>query len=600
MTAAPDPLHGVLARVWLAAHWDRKLSKSQLVHTDVREAAMAVGAHADSPAALRVCAQLLLGVARIYARKAKYLQDDCSDALLRIKIAFRPAGPSVDLPHEQLSLASSAITLPDAWTAWDLLMPPPAPRAWPSLAPARPSTAHTARAADITLPDTGADVHDIPEMPPIDVDDAQLDLGLENVYDPPLEPPAKRARRSMPRTPFAELSQNADDSVASIGVGRDAAAPMDDAAHVNALLGDLEVPPLDGFDVSTASIDNALPDEPMPEPPRAATPPPPPPPVAVDDAIGHRGALTPRTAAKLKAAARMRAETRATRKRPVQDAVTELSDGVVGPSPLVLRELRSAHELFCLPSSRMHLALCGLGLDVHADALAVGKCVRDAAGVRHAARARDPDAAARDHAEQQRWLWQVRDETQRALDEFPDEVGRRAPTPQLPDISVDERVPTPEPEKDGFDVSELPEISMDEPEAAPEAAPELPEAEAEADEPRLRRSARHHDGDDDEEHSLLPPLRSSPTPVDPAHPIAAFETRERDGSARRAADVLRQTTAAAHGAQSMHKLAAHASRRAAAGFFFELLVLGSRGSVRLEQDEPYGDIAIHATPRLWT
>ena len=126
------------------------------------------------------------------------------------------------------------------------------------------------------------------------------------------------------------------------------------------------------------------------------------------------------------------------------------------------------------------------------------------------------------------------------------------------------------------------------------------EAEAEADEPRLRRSARHHDGDDDEEHSLLPPLRSSPTPVDPAHPIAAFETRERDGSARRAADVLRQTTAAAHGAQSMHKLAAHASRRAAAGFFFELLVLGSRGSVRLEQDEPYGDIAIHATPRLWT
>ena len=240
----------------------------------------------------------------------------------------------------------------------------------------------------------------------------------------------------------------------------------------------------------------------------------------------------------------------------------------------------------------MHLALCSLGLDVHADALAVGKCVRDAAAVRHAARARDPDAAARDHAEQQRWLWQVRDETQRALDEFPDEVGRRAPTPQLPDISVDERVPTPEPEKDGFDVSELPEISMDE----PEAAPELPEADASADEPRLRRSARHHD--DEEEHSLLPPLRSSPTPVDPAHPIAAFETRERDGSARRAADVLRQTTT--RGAQSMYKLSAHASRRAAAGFFFELLVLGSRGSVRLEQDEPYGDIAIHATPRLWS
>ena len=172
----------------------------------------------------RICGQLLLGVARIYARKAKYLQDDCNDALLRIKVAFRPTGASIDLPADQLNLAASAITLPDAWTAWDLTMPQPSGNAWPSMS--RPSTAHTANVADITLPDAPApDVSDIPELPAIDIADGQLDLGLENTYNPPLptaprEPPYKRPRRSTrERAPLGDISQNMDDSLASIGVG---------------------------------------------------------------------------------------------------------------------------------------------------------------------------------------------------------------------------------------------------------------------------------------------------------------------------------------------------------------------------------------------
>jgi len=39
--------------------------------------------------ALRLSGQLLLGVVRIYSRKAKYLLDDCNDALLRIKMVCR-------------------------------------------------------------------------------------------------------------------------------------------------------------------------------------------------------------------------------------------------------------------------------------------------------------------------------------------------------------------------------------------------------------------------------------------------------------------------------------------------------------------------------
>jgi len=38
------------------------------------------------PMALRLSGQLLLGVVRIYSRKAKYLLEDCNEALLKIKL----------------------------------------------------------------------------------------------------------------------------------------------------------------------------------------------------------------------------------------------------------------------------------------------------------------------------------------------------------------------------------------------------------------------------------------------------------------------------------------------------------------------------------
>ena len=42
------------------------------------------------PLALRLSGQLLLGVARIYSRKAKYLLDDCNEALVKIKLVGGP------------------------------------------------------------------------------------------------------------------------------------------------------------------------------------------------------------------------------------------------------------------------------------------------------------------------------------------------------------------------------------------------------------------------------------------------------------------------------------------------------------------------------
>lgn len=39
-----------------------------------------------APFALRMSGHLLLGVVRIYSRKAKYLLSDCQDALIKIKM----------------------------------------------------------------------------------------------------------------------------------------------------------------------------------------------------------------------------------------------------------------------------------------------------------------------------------------------------------------------------------------------------------------------------------------------------------------------------------------------------------------------------------
>lgn len=59
--------------------------------------------------ALRLSGQLLLGVVRIYSRKARYLLDDCNEALIKIKMAFRPG--LVDLPKEQVEVNANLITI---------------------------------------------------------------------------------------------------------------------------------------------------------------------------------------------------------------------------------------------------------------------------------------------------------------------------------------------------------------------------------------------------------------------------------------------------------------------------------------------------------
>ncbi|WBW75137.1 mitotic cohesin complex kleisin subunit Rad21 [Schizosaccharomyces osmophilus] len=121
---------GPLAKVWLAAHWEKKLSKVQTLHTDIEQSVHAIVTEETAPMALRLSGQLMLGVVRIYSRKARYLLEDCNEALLRIKMAFRPGqaeqinAPSVTSIKGKDAMAQSAnLTLPDTITEFDLLAP---------------------------------------------------------------------------------------------------------------------------------------------------------------------------------------------------------------------------------------------------------------------------------------------------------------------------------------------------------------------------------------------------------------------------------------------------------------------------------------------
>uniref|UniRef100_A0A1I8I846 Rad21_Rec8_N domain-containing protein n=1 Tax=Macrostomum lignano TaxID=282301 RepID=A0A1I8I846_9PLAT len=101
---------GPLAKIWLAAHWDKKLTKAHVFETNISSSVEAI-LEPKVKMALRTSGHLLLGVVKIYNRKAKYLLADCNEAYVKIKMAFRPG--AVDLPEKSREAAAAAITLPD-------------------------------------------------------------------------------------------------------------------------------------------------------------------------------------------------------------------------------------------------------------------------------------------------------------------------------------------------------------------------------------------------------------------------------------------------------------------------------------------------------
>ncbi|KAJ1355065.1 Double-strand-break repair protein rad21 A [Parelaphostrongylus tenuis] len=80
---------GPLAKIWLAAYWEKKLSKAQIYETNVQDAVNEI-LKPKVKMALRTTGHLLLGIVRIYSRKIKYLLADCNEAFLKIKMDLCP------------------------------------------------------------------------------------------------------------------------------------------------------------------------------------------------------------------------------------------------------------------------------------------------------------------------------------------------------------------------------------------------------------------------------------------------------------------------------------------------------------------------------
>ncbi|KJK88151.1 hypothetical protein H633G_07997 [Metarhizium anisopliae BRIP 53284] len=121
---------GPLARVWLSANLERKLSKNHILQSNVTDSVEAIITPNQAPMALRLSGQLLLGVVRIYQRKTRYLLDDCNEAMMKIKMAFRSSGNN-DMAANLQMPNREALLLPDRITPYDNLeLPPPPDASW--------------------------------------------------------------------------------------------------------------------------------------------------------------------------------------------------------------------------------------------------------------------------------------------------------------------------------------------------------------------------------------------------------------------------------------------------------------------------------------
>lgn len=100
---------GPLAKIWLAAHLQTKLTKAMVFQTDVRLSVERI-LRPDAPMALRLTSNLLLGVVRIFARKTRYLLVESSEVLGRMKV-WSAGVDEVDgnrAPYASITIAGDA------------------------------------------------------------------------------------------------------------------------------------------------------------------------------------------------------------------------------------------------------------------------------------------------------------------------------------------------------------------------------------------------------------------------------------------------------------------------------------------------------------
>lgn len=176
--------------------------------TDLRKAVESI-ISPEVPMALRLTSNLLLGVVRILHRKSKYLLQESTEAMTRLKLAFR-SGANTDLPQRATTTAAyNAITIQPSVDTLN------APNLDLDLLPARTAPNHTSFLAadrDITIDEfagglVGGMLDAFALEPELDrQDEMDADLG-----EPLLFTPSQRTGRTTPVTP----SVRSDPSVQS-------------------------------------------------------------------------------------------------------------------------------------------------------------------------------------------------------------------------------------------------------------------------------------------------------------------------------------------------------------------------------------------------
>ncbi|KAM9299436.1 double-strand-break repair protein rad21-like protein 1 [Gastrophryne carolinensis] len=112
--------HGILSKIWIAAHWQKKLTKSNIFQCNLETAIERI----LSPKiviSLRISGHLLLGVVRVYHRKTKYLLSDCNETLIKMQMTFCPG--VLDLSVDNQEAAYNDITLREEFHDFDMQLP---------------------------------------------------------------------------------------------------------------------------------------------------------------------------------------------------------------------------------------------------------------------------------------------------------------------------------------------------------------------------------------------------------------------------------------------------------------------------------------------
>jgi len=103
--------NGIWGKVWLAAHWERKLKKQDYQEIDLRSLLATISAK-RSLVSLRATGHLLVGACKIYCKQSAFLEEEADEVRAGLMMAFsRPTEePEVEISGRIREVRPGALT----------------------------------------------------------------------------------------------------------------------------------------------------------------------------------------------------------------------------------------------------------------------------------------------------------------------------------------------------------------------------------------------------------------------------------------------------------------------------------------------------------